>query len=38
MKKLIYVCLALFLLLYCGPKQEKIEKYMEDGVDVIVNH
>ena len=22
----------------CGPKQEKIEKIMEDGVDVIVNH
>jgi len=38
MKKSIYLSLALFLLLYCGPKQEKIEKYMEDGVDVIVNH
>ena len=38
MKKLIYLCLALFLLLHCGSQQEKIEKYTEDGVEVIVNH
>ena len=38
MKKLIYLCLVFFLFIYCGPKQEKIEKYVEDGVEVIVNH
>jgi hypothetical protein len=26
------------LIISCGPKQEKIERYMEDGVEVIVNH
>jgi len=38
MKKSIYLCLALFLFLHCEPKQEKIEKYTEDGVKVIANH
>ncbi len=26
------------LIISCGPKQEKIERYMKDGVEVIVNH
>ena len=38
MKKLIYLTLILSIFFYCGPKQEKVERYMEDGVEVIVNH
>lgn len=38
MKKLIYPVLILSLLSYCKPKQEKVEKYMEDGTEVIINH
>ena len=30
--------LILSLFFYCGPKQEKVEKYMEDSVEVVVNH
>lgn len=26
------------LLLYCGPRQEKVEKIFEDGVEVVINH
>ncbi|MCK4646582.1 MAG: 6-bladed beta-propeller [Candidatus Aminicenantes bacterium] len=26
------------LIISCGPKQEKIERYMKDGIEVIVNH
>jgi len=37
MKKLIYFILILSLFLCCFPKQEKIEKIMEDGVEVILN-
>lgn len=29
---------AFLMFVSCGPKQDKIEKYMEDGVEVIVNH
>jgi len=28
----------LSLFLYCGQKQQEIERYIEDGVEVIVNH
>ena len=38
MKKLIYLVLILSLFFCCGPKQEKVEKFMEDGVEVVVNH
>jgi len=38
MKKLIYLVLILSLFLFCGPKQEKVERIMEDGVEVVVNH
>ena len=29
---------AILMFISCGPKQDKIEKYTEDGVEVIVNH
>ena len=38
MKKLICLCLVLLLFLYCKSTKEKIERHMEDGVEVIVNH
>ena len=38
MKNLICPCLILCLFCHCGSKQAKIEKYMEDGVEVVVNH
>lgn len=38
MKKIVPVCLVLFLLSSCSPKQEKVERFMENGVEVVVNH
>jgi len=29
---------AFIVLISCGPREEKIERYVEDGVEVIVNH
>jgi hypothetical protein len=37
MKKLIYLSLIISLFFFCGPKQRKVEKIMEDGVEVILN-
>jgi hypothetical protein len=38
MKKLFHLIIILSLSIYCGPKQEEVERIMEDGVEVIVNH
>jgi len=38
MKKSIDLILILLVFSYCAPRQQKIEKIMEDGVEVIVNH
>jgi len=38
MKKLIYLFLILSLFLCCGPKQDRVEKIIEDGVEVVLNH
>ncbi len=38
MKKLTNIILIIFVLSYCAPKQEKVERIMEDGVEVVVNH
>ncbi len=32
----LILCLAFFLT--CGPKQNKVEKIVEDGVEVVINH
>jgi len=37
MKKLIYLILVIFLFVYCGPKEGKVEKIMVDGVTHIMN-
>jgi len=36
-KHSILIFLSLFLF-YCGPKQEKIEKTFENGVETVINH
>lgn len=39
MKKPTYLVLILSLLFFCcAPKQEKVERIMEDGVEVVINH
>jgi len=38
MKKLIYLVLILSLFIFCAPQQEKVERIIEDGVEIIVNH
>jgi len=38
MKKIIYLALFLSMLLYCVHKQEKVDKTIEDEVEVILNH
>ena len=38
MKKTMYLILIIFVLSYCGPKQEKVERIVEEGVEIIVNH
>ncbi len=38
MKKLIYLTLMISLFLFCGPKNEKVERLIEDGIEVVINH
>jgi len=38
MRKLLILFCLLSLCFYCGPKQDVVERYIEDGVEVIVNH
>jgi len=38
MKKFLLLILIMFLSFACGPKQKKVEKIMEDGVEVVINH
>ena len=38
MKRLIYLVLILSIFHYCAPKQEKVERIIEDGVEVVLNH
>lgn len=38
MKKTVLFILMLFLLIHCRPKQDEIERTMENGVEVVVNH
>lgn len=32
-----YLFLLIFLFSYCGPKQDKVERIIEDGVEVVIN-
>jgi hypothetical protein len=38
MNRLIYLILVISLLFYCAPKQDKVERIIEDGVEVVLNH
>ncbi len=38
MKNSIYIVVILCFLSGCGPKQEKVERIMDDGVEVVINH
>ncbi|MFQ6119517.1 MAG: 6-bladed beta-propeller [Methanosarcinales archaeon] len=38
MKRIICLIAILFIFCYCSPKREKIEKTIENGIEVIINH
>jgi hypothetical protein len=38
MKKLLILLCSLSICFYCGSKQEEVERIMEDGVEVVINH
>ena len=38
MKKTTFLAPAILLLVYCSPRQEQIDKIIEDGMEVVVNH
>jgi len=38
MKKGIFLILILSVFIFCRPKQEQVQKTMENGVEVILNH
>jgi len=38
MKKLIALAVVLLSSSFCAQKGEKVEKIMEDGVEVVINH
>ncbi len=38
MKKTMYLILITFIVSYCGTQQEKVDKVIEDGVEVVINH
>jgi hypothetical protein len=38
MKKRVCLILILCLFIFCGPEQERVEKIVENGAEVIVNH
>ncbi|MGD8535924.1 MAG: 6-bladed beta-propeller [Candidatus Aminicenantes bacterium] len=38
MKKIKFLPLILVVFFCCGPKQDEVERFMEEGVEVIVNH
>lgn len=38
MKRLLSLISTLILITFCGPKQAQIEKIIEDGVEVVINH
>jgi hypothetical protein len=38
MRKVIYLALALSLFIYCGPGKGRVERSVEDGLEVVTNH
>jgi hypothetical protein len=37
-KKIVLLISILFLFIYWGPKQDDVDRIMEDGVEVVINH
>ncbi len=37
-KHLAYIVALLCFLAFCGPKQDKVERVFEDGVEIVINH
>lgn len=38
MKKLVHLILILFIFISCGQEKERVEKIVEGGVEVVINH
>lgn len=38
MNKFIIPLLVILITAYCGPKQEKVDRIVKDGVEVVFNH
>lgn len=38
MRKIVFLILILSFFIYCGPKQDEVERTIVDGVEVVVNH
>jgi hypothetical protein len=38
MKKIILLFILVFLFFFCGEKSNEVEKLIEDGVEVVINH
>ncbi len=38
MKKIVLFVSILSFLIHCGPKQDVVEKIIEDGIEVVINH
>jgi len=38
MKKLVFIVVVLFLVSSCGQKQDEVDRIIEDGVEVVINH
>lgn len=38
MRTFVTCALCIFLLAGCGPRQDKVERRIEDGIEVVVNH
>ena len=38
MKKLIFLFVIIAISIYCSPKSKQLEKFMEGGVEVVLNH
>jgi hypothetical protein len=38
LSKYLFIAFILLIFFNCGPKQDTVEKIMEDGVEVIINH
>lgn len=38
MKKMIFLSITFFFLFQCGTEQADVERIMEDGVEVVINH